>query len=703
MFSTSSLRLLAETVALPVNSPASKHTRSFSRLFVAALAFFAAIAPALSQPILNPQEQAIAQKMITDSNQGRPFLTLDPTLVQVARARARDLAVRDYFSHVNPDGVGPNYLVRQAGYQLPAWWGTDPAANNIESIAAGYSTADATWTQWMNSPDHRTHILGLNSFYATETSYGIGYYYDATSTYRYYWVIITAPPQPVAAIAITAPAVNATVVTPNLSLTGTTLSTSGATLVEFRLENANGITGYQSASGTTAWSANVIGLAPGVNTIRVHSKNVSGAVIAEITRTVTYVQVTTLTVTVDGSGSVTPGFAGTTRRIAGHPLTISAAPAPGFILAGWTGDVTSNNATIAFTIRGTMNLTAHFIANPFVPLRGSYNGLIGGNGHTGLLRVALTPSGVATGRLVFDGIGYSFVSRFGANGTASLLIPRLGNTPLSVTLSLDLTGGTQEITGTISDDVSTANIAADRNVFNALTNRAPQAGRYTAVLAPDANNANSPQGNGYAAVNVAANGVAIITGQLADGTLFSATGTLSKDGALPLYLNMLRAPAGSVAMGTITFHVTDVSDLDGAIVWKKAARPTDALYSDGFTANLSAVGSRYVAPALGRRVLNPSQASATAALADGNLSQPISVPTTLTATNRVVMSVPGVPSLSATINRANGIVIGTFLHPSNHQARAVRGVVLQKQNAAFGFFAGINQSGYFSLESTSGN
>jgi uncharacterized protein YkwD len=140
----------------------------------------------------NAQEQDIANRMKTDPNQQRPALNCDGILEQVARARAQDMGVRAYFSHVNPDGFGPNYLVQQAGYLLPSWYDQSPGANNIESIAAGYSTTDAVWQGWMNSSGHRTHILGLIPFWAEQTDYGIGYAFVPGSPYGHYWVVITA-------------------------------------------------------------------------------------------------------------------------------------------------------------------------------------------------------------------------------------------------------------------------------------------------------------------------------------------------------------------------------------------------------------------------------------------------------------------------------------------------------------------------------
>jgi len=145
---------------------------------------------------LSPEEAEIARYMREHPDQRRPSLTCHPILARVARERAEDMARRRYFSHVNPDGYGPNYLVRQAGYVLPSYYDQAPDANNIESIAAGYPNAAAVWNGWMSSEGHRTHLLGLHPFFAEQIEYGIGYTYDLGSPYRYYWVVITARPGP---------------------------------------------------------------------------------------------------------------------------------------------------------------------------------------------------------------------------------------------------------------------------------------------------------------------------------------------------------------------------------------------------------------------------------------------------------------------------------------------------------------------------
>lgn len=150
---------------------------------------------------LNAQEQAVADYMAAHAEQGRVRLVCNPILAQVARSRAVDMGQRGYFSHVNPDGIGPNELVRRAGYVLPDWYGDSRDANNIESIAAGYPTAAAVWEAWMASPGHSRHILASEGgdpveFYAAQEAYGIGFWQSPQSPYEWFWVVISAPLPP---------------------------------------------------------------------------------------------------------------------------------------------------------------------------------------------------------------------------------------------------------------------------------------------------------------------------------------------------------------------------------------------------------------------------------------------------------------------------------------------------------------------------
>ncbi len=145
---------------------------------------------------MSADEQQLASWLTGDRGQrrDRSRMHADPILTAVARARAEDMAARRYMAHVNPDGIGPNALVRAAGYLLPSFWGTGRSGNFVESIGAGYATAEQAWEGWMRSPAHRTHLLASSSFYRDQTNFGIASYSDPSSPFRHYWVVITAPP-----------------------------------------------------------------------------------------------------------------------------------------------------------------------------------------------------------------------------------------------------------------------------------------------------------------------------------------------------------------------------------------------------------------------------------------------------------------------------------------------------------------------------
>jgi len=648
------------------------------------------------------QEQAIATYMITNPAQGRPYMVLDPVIEGVARARAKDMAVRNYFGHVNPDGVAANYLLRQAGYQLPAWWGTVPTDNYVESIAAGYASPADTWNAWMNSPPHKTHLLGQNSFFASETHYGVGYYYDSNSTYKYYWVVITAPPQP---IEITSPARSSQVTSDSIPVAGTTDPAAGAATVQFCIENTSGTSAWVTATGTTTWSGTASGLAPGKNLLVAQSLDGSGDLLASATSAFTYVVQGMLTVTVSGSGSVPSAYAGVTTQDVGEPLAVRATPARGSIFTGWTGSIVSGSAALTFQMEDGLSLQANFEPNPFGPVSGAYYGILTGSSgaESGLVRVTVSATGLFSGRIFLSGSAFSFTGALDASGSATVTIPQHGGQPLVLTLGADLTGGSGAITGTLSDGSETFSFTVDQSSYNPVTDAAPQAGRYTFVFAPDPSTTGSsaPQGNGFGAILVNTAGGAIISGRLADGTPFSATGRVANDGTLAIYAVPSGAPKGSNLNGLLTFRSTDVSDLDGTLEWTKGANSRDPFYPGGFVVQLPSVGSLFVRPTAGIQPMVTTSGIATAMLGAGNLPQQMNIPMVISRTDRATMVTSGLPNLTLGINPITGAVTGRFVLPGGNLTRPVAGVILQKQNSAFGFFRGVNQCGIFSLAPSS--
>lgn len=140
------------------------------------------------------EEREFGRLLEDDPGQQRDRIVYNPILAQVARQRAQDLAARNYFSHTDPDGLGPNTHATRAGYRLPDNYDRSPAGNNIESIGAGYQSAWEAWQGLRNSKDHRTHMLGLQAFYREQSEYGVGYARAPDSEFEHYWVVLIAKP-----------------------------------------------------------------------------------------------------------------------------------------------------------------------------------------------------------------------------------------------------------------------------------------------------------------------------------------------------------------------------------------------------------------------------------------------------------------------------------------------------------------------------
>ncbi len=122
------------------------------------------------------------------SVQARQPLALHPSLVNSAQFHSTEMATHDYFDHQSHvTGQFPNANARSHGYDLVSWWDSDK--NYIESIAGGYPTAAAALKGLIESPGHRTHLLGIDAFYADNVDGAVGYALDSSSTYWYYWTV----------------------------------------------------------------------------------------------------------------------------------------------------------------------------------------------------------------------------------------------------------------------------------------------------------------------------------------------------------------------------------------------------------------------------------------------------------------------------------------------------------------------------------
>ena len=94
-------------------------------------------------------------------NGGSP-LKWEEQLAVVARAHSDDMTGRGYFSHDTPEGLGPSDRIDRAGYNC--WKGTHYGVAENIAIETSLGNLDRTAAEavqgWMNSPGHRTNLLG---------------------------------------------------------------------------------------------------------------------------------------------------------------------------------------------------------------------------------------------------------------------------------------------------------------------------------------------------------------------------------------------------------------------------------------------------------------------------------------------------------------------------------------------------------------
>ena len=125
-------------------------------------------------------------------------LKWDSNLAAAAQNKAQDMANRDYFGHVNPEGYGMNYFINKFGYTLNTSWLDDKSKNFFESLSAGASspkTAIINLISDGSEPNHlqaghRLHLLAISEFYKSCDDIGIGWAYNENSTYKYYCCVL---------------------------------------------------------------------------------------------------------------------------------------------------------------------------------------------------------------------------------------------------------------------------------------------------------------------------------------------------------------------------------------------------------------------------------------------------------------------------------------------------------------------------------
>ncbi|MET9607608.1 CAP domain-containing protein [Streptomyces sp. NPDC006512] len=111
-------------------------------------------APKPTAPAPGDGHNAEEAAVLTLVNQERAMagcgpVRANPPLAALAGAFSKDMAVRGFFDHTDPDGNTPWMRADKAGI----------SGMGGENIARGQGDADAVMKAWMNSPGHKANIL----------------------------------------------------------------------------------------------------------------------------------------------------------------------------------------------------------------------------------------------------------------------------------------------------------------------------------------------------------------------------------------------------------------------------------------------------------------------------------------------------------------------------------------------------------------
>jgi subtilisin family serine protease len=196
---------------------------------------------------------------------------------------------------------------------------------------------------------------------------------------------------------------------------------------------------------------------------------------------------------------------------------------------------------------------------------------------SGYFTLATTAAGTFTGKILIGGNYFGFRGRLDSAGDATVMVKRGKNIPLTLALHVDLTEGTDSVTGSVTDGGWSSELIGDRNVFNAKNNPAPQAGSREFVLQA-AENALVTAATGSSSISTA--GAAKVKGRLSDGRAFSVGSLLAKNGDCPFYLSFNRG--SEAVIGWLNFPASPAAS--GTVLWVRTG-------TNAFMATLTAASA----------------------------------------------------------------------------------------------------------------
>lgn len=501
---------------------------------------------------------------------------------------------------------------------------------------------------------------------------------------------VTIPPPDTKApfVSIAAPSANYRTTNSSILVTGTAQDDRGVEEVQYSLHVGEQ---FLPAFGTNKWTA-LVDFEPGTNWVFVRSRDTSANISATNRRSFFYTTLSRVNIATNhpGDGTVT----GATNRQpleVGRGYLLTATPKAGFVFSNWTGAVSSNGPKLSFMMVSNLSIVANFVPNPFLKVKGAYNGLIwvrgcATNESTGFFTFTLTDRGTYTASVLLGGKKYPAAGTLDLEGFGTNRLSLTKTSSVQVVWSVEL-HGSNTISGTVSNGVWTAALLGDRAPNYVAPSNSPWLGKYTWVLPGQAGSTNIPAGDSFGTISIDRKGVATLAGTLAEGTKISQSVPVSTNGHVPFYVSLYSGKGSLV--GWLTNSPAE--DFTGDVCWIRPALTSLKIYTNGFNYLTNFIGSRYVAT---NPILNV--VTGQVVLSDGRLDSSWITGATLGANSKMTNTGPGKLVFNFTL--ASGLFTGSYQPTNTVKALPFSGAVLQRLGRASGFFINSNQSGRVSFK-----
>jgi hypothetical protein len=216
----------------------------------------------------------------------------------------------------------------------------------------------------------------------------------------------------------------------------------------------------------------------------------------------------------------------------------------------------------------------------------------------------------------------------------------------------------------------------------------PPRGKYMLSLDPT----NAPATNAYAVASVAESGNVAVSGMLPDGATFSESAHLSTNGTWPLFVMPSGYGKNGMLIGWENWQTNGAGSFNGQLYWYKGS-DIGKYYTGGVDTNVTAVGTNYVAPAVGSYSIvfyeSTNSAPITNALTVTRLGGPFEAGKS--TTDKLAISIT-----------PNGVLSGHFIGPTDTKPAQFHGAFFSQAQGGSGFILESDgQMGYFLLQEDS--